>query len=80
MNEEKEVQKDWIGRHHIITRSAMIALIGCAVFLVVIGAENVTLIEYVFWSLVWMFSALLFGDKMLLQVKDIVKAWKGNND
>ncbi len=70
--------KDFVERHKLVTRSMAIAVTSVFVYVFVWATPQDKLIEYASWAVVFMFSALLFGDKMLVQIKDIVKAWRGN--
>jgi len=69
--------QDFIGKHKVVTRLANIVMIAICAWLAWTNSSNDKLIEYSYWALVFMFSAHLFGDKMLVQIKDIVAAWRG---
>lgn len=70
------MDKDFIEQHKLVTRTAMLVVVYS--FAKLDHQTNDMLIEYTTWAMVVMFAALLFGDKMLVQIKDIVKAWRGN--
>jgi len=69
--------KDFIGRHKIITRMMAISIVCVCLWLAYADSQNSTMIEYAYWSLSFMFAALLFGDSMLVRLVEAIKAWKG---
>ena len=70
------MDKDFIERPKLVTRTATLVVVYS--FAQLDHETKDMLVEYTTWAMVVMFAALLFGDKMLVQVKDIVKAWRGN--
>jgi len=71
---------DLIEKHKLVTRTMALAITYVCLTLAAAPKPDAVLVEYAFWALAFMFAALLFGDKMLFEIKGIIKAWRGKSD